>query len=73
MELSLENGYTDRHILYIVIKGKITHAAFESRTRGKRGEACSPSASSNKIMETFVSMTDAQTILAKRIQFLPFA
>jgi hypothetical protein len=68
-----EKGYIERHIRYITIIGKMTHAAFDRNTLPSRGGACSPNTSSNSMIETLVSITDAQTILTKRIQFLPFA
>ena len=66
-----EKGDTDRHIRYSTITGKMTQAAFDKNTRASCGEACSPQTSSNKMIETLVSITDAHTILAKRIQFFP--
>src|ERR1700733_15963147 len=66
------NGVTDRHILYNTINGKITQAAFDKNTLANCGEACSPQTSSNKIMLTLVSITEAHIMLPKRIQLLPF-
>jgi hypothetical protein len=61
----------ERHMRYITITGKIIHAAFDKNTRANCGEACFPSASSKRMMDTLVSITDAHTMLTKRIQFFP--
>ena len=67
------NGCGDRHIRIRTSTGNSTQQALASSTRSNFGEANGPLISSNKIMLTNVSMTDAQMMLTNRIQDFPVA